>query len=69
MLPAWRCAAPAVQVFLTSTHLVLAMEYAAGGDLADYTAARHGLTEAKARHFFQQLVVALDYCHRMVGAG
>ena len=58
----------ASQVFLTATHLVLVMEYAAGGDLAQYVAARQGLCEPEARHFFQQLIVALDYCHRMVRA-
>lgn len=62
-------AVPAAQVFLTATHLVLVMEYAAGGDLAHYVAAKQGLTEGEARWFFQQLIVALDYCHRMVGAG
>ena len=62
-------AVPTVQVFLTATHLVLVMEYAAGGDLAHYVAAKQGLTEGEARWFFQQLIVAVDYCHRMVGAG
>ena len=54
------------EVFLTSTHLVLAMEYAAGGDLFRYVSARRGLPEDDARWFFQQLMVAVDYCHRMV---
>ncbi len=54
------------QVFLTRTHLVLAMEYAAGGDLFRYVSARRGLPEDEARWFFQQLIVAVDYCHRMV---
>ncbi len=55
-----------MQVFLTKTHLVLAMEYAAGGDLFRYVSARRGLPEDEARWFFQQLMVAVDYCHRMV---
>jgi serine/threonine-protein kinase SRK2 len=55
-----------VQVFLTSSHLVLAMEYAAGGDLFRYVSARRGLPEDEARWFFQQLMIAVDYCHRMV---
>ena len=58
--------APGPQVFLTSTHLVLAMEYAAGGDLFRYVAVRRGLPEDEARWFFQQLMIAVDYCHRMV---
>ena len=53
-------------MFLTKTHLVLAMEYAAGGDLFRYVSARRGLPEDEARWFFQQLMVAVDYCHRMV---
>lgn len=56
------------EVFLTRTHLVLAMEYAAGGDLFRYVSTRRGLPEDEARWFFQQLMVAVDYCHRMVGA-
>ena len=75
-LPARSTAAPtgahppprALQVFLTSTHLVLAMEYAAGGDLAHYTSVRRGLGEEEARWFFQQIMIAVDYCHRMVRA-
>jgi serine/threonine-protein kinase SRK2 len=56
------------EVFLTSSHLVLAMEYAAGGDLFRYVSARRGLPEDEARWFFQQLMIAVDYCHRMVRA-
>ena len=56
------------EVFLTGSHLVLAMEYAAGGDLFRYVSSRRGLPEDEARWFFQQLMVAVDYCHRMVSA-
>ena len=56
------------EVFLTRSHLVLAMEYAAGGDLFRYVSSRRGLPEDEARWFFQQLMVAVDYCHRMVSA-
>lgn len=45
------------------------MEYAAGGDLFRYAAARRGLHEDEARWFFQQLILAVDYCHRMVSRG
>jgi len=55
-------------VFLTRTHLAIAMEYAPGGDLFRYVlrhkAAR--LAEAQARWIFQQLVIGLDFCHRSV---
>lgn len=54
------------EVFLTDTHLVLAMEYAAGGNLFHYVKSRKGLSEHDARWFFQQLIIALAYCHSMV---
>lgn len=57
---------PPAQVFLTSNHLVLAMEFAAGGDLFKYVSSRRSLPEPEARWIFQQLIVAIDYCHRMV---
>ena len=58
-----------VQVFLTQTHLAIAMEYAQGGDLFNYTLGHrpHGrLAEQQARWIFQQLIIGLDYCHRRV---
>ena len=60
---------PHTQVFLTPDYLALAMEYAPGGDLFRYVSARRGLSEEEARWFFQQLIVAIDYCHRMVSVG
>ncbi len=61
---------PAVclQVFLTQQHLSIAMEYAAGGDMFEYVVRKGGLRESEARWFFQQLIVAVDYIHRMVRA-
>jgi len=53
------------EVFLTPTHLAIAMEYAPGGDLFSFVSARGGLSEDDTRWFFQQLVIGLDYCHRM----
>lgn len=54
------------QVFMTPQYLAIVMEYAPGGDLFAYVAQRRGLSEERARWFFQQLVVGLDYCHRRV---
>jgi serine/threonine-protein kinase SRK2 len=51
-------------VFLTSTHLGIALELAAGGDLFQLVARCRGLPEPDARWYFQQLALALDYCHR-----
>ena len=57
------------QVFLTQTHLAIAMEYAQGGDMFKYIC-RHKpqcrLLESQARWIFQQLIIGLDYCHNKV---
>lgn len=53
------------EVFLTQQHLVLVMEFAPGGDLFTYVRSRGGLPEAESRWFFQQIVIAIDYCHRL----
>lgn len=45
------------------------MEYAAGGDMFEYVVRKGGLRENEARWFFQQLIVAVDYIHRMVRKG
>lgn len=55
-----------VQVFLTPQYLGIAMEFASGGDMFEYVVKKNGLREEEARWFFQQLIVGLDYCHRMV---
>ena len=53
------------EVFLTQQHLVLVMEFAPGGDLFTYVRSRGGLPETEARWYFQQIVIAIDYCHRL----
>ena len=59
------------QVFLLEDYLCIVTEYASLGDLADYTEARRtrtksvcGLPEPQAKVFFQQLILAVDFCHR-----
>ena len=42
------------------------MEFAPGGDMFEYVVKKNGLREDEARWFFQQLIVGLDYCHKMV---
>jgi serine/threonine protein kinase len=54
------------EVFLTRDHLAIAMEYAAGGDMFQHVTHRRGLSEDESRWFFQQLILGLDYCHKMV---
>lgn len=43
------------------------LEYAPGKDLLSYVKSHGGkLSEGRARWFFQQFVIAIDYCHRHV---
>lgn len=56
------------QVFLTSTHLGIAMEYASGGELFDRIVKANRFSEDEARYFFQQLISGVAWCHREVGA-
>ena len=42
------------------------MEYAAGGDMFQLVVRQRGLLEQDARWYFQQLIIAIDYCHKMV---
>jgi serine/threonine-protein kinase SRK2 len=55
-----------LQVFLTPEYLAIAMEYATDGDMFQLVARQRGLLEKDARWYFQQLIVAVEYCHRMV---
>ena len=55
-----------LQVFLTPEYLAIAMEYATDGDMFQLVVRQRGLLEGDARWHFQQLIVAVDYCHRMV---
>lgn len=52
------------EVFLTSTHLGIAMEYAAGGELFDRIVKAGRFSEDEARYFFQQLISGVAWCHR-----
>jgi serine/threonine-protein kinase SRK2 len=40
------------------------MEYANGGDTFDYVVKEKGIKEPQARWLFQQLIIAIDYCHQ-----
>nr|VDD55812.1 unnamed protein product [Brassica oleracea] len=45
-----------MKVVLTPTHLAIAMEYAAGGELFERTCSAGSFSEDEARYFFQQLI-------------
>lgn len=40
------------------------MEYVPGGELFDYLVKRGRLPPSEALHYFQQIIHAVDYCHR-----
>eukprot|EP01023_Acetabularia_acetabulum_P043073 TRINITY_DN4295_c0_g2_i1.p1 TRINITY_DN4295_c0_g2~~TRINITY_DN4295_c0_g2_i1.p1 ORF type:complete len:395 (+),score=44.98 TRINITY_DN4295_c0_g2_i1:49-1233(+) len=56
------------EVFLTKQYMCIVMEYANGSDLFELV--QHcrntgtSLSEDDARHFFQQLIFAVDWCHK-----
>ncbi|KAI8477398.1 MAG: kinase-like domain-containing protein, partial [Monoraphidium minutum] len=53
------------EVFLTPSHLCVVMEYVEGENLHQFLTNTGGRTsEALARFLFQQVVLALDFCHR-----
>ncbi|PWZ31336.1 Serine/threonine-protein kinase SAPK4 [Zea mays] len=54
------------EVILTPTHLMIVMEFAAGGELFDRICDRGRFSEDEARYFFQQLICGVSYCHYMV---
>ena len=54
------------QVFLTADYLAIVLEYAAGGNMFQLVVRQGGLGEADARWFFQQIILAVDYCHKVV---
>ncbi|GAB7343378.1 hypothetical protein MBLNU457_1417t1 [Dothideomycetes sp. NU457] len=50
-------------VITTPKEIVMVLEFA-GGELFDYIVNHGRLQEDKARKFFQQIVCAIEYCHR-----
>ncbi|KAG9151687.1 hypothetical protein Leryth_001982 [Lithospermum erythrorhizon] len=54
-----------IKVILTPTHLVIVMEYAAGGELFDRIKAAGRFSEDEARYFFQQIICGVAFCHSM----
>ncbi|CDY20594.1 BnaC08g14640D [Brassica napus] len=54
-----------MKVVLTPTHLAIAMEYAAGGELFERICSAGRFSEDEARYFFQQHISGVSYCHAM----
>ena len=51
-------------VWETSSELYLILEYVDGGELFDYLCTRGRLAPSEALACFQQIIAAVDYCHR-----
>ncbi|XP_039057942.1 CBL-interacting serine/threonine-protein kinase 21 [Hibiscus syriacus] len=53
-----------VEVIGSKTKIYIVMEYVSGGQLSDILSYAKKLSEAEARKLFQQLIDAVDHCHR-----
>lgn len=51
------------EVINTPTDIIMVIEYA-GNELFDYIVKRGKMGEEEARRFFQQIICAVEYCHR-----
>ncbi|KAH7106012.1 kinase-like domain-containing protein [Auriculariales sp. MPI-PUGE-AT-0066] len=51
-------------VWETSTELYLVMEFVESGELFEYLVKKGRLSIAEALQYFQQIIFAVDYCHR-----
>ena len=52
------------EVIETPTDIFVVTEYVKSGELFDYIVEKGRLGEEEARHFFQQIISGVEYCHR-----
>lgn len=52
------------EVIETPSDIYVIMEYVKSGELFDYIVEKGRLNEDEARHFFQQIISGVEYCHR-----
>ncbi|KAJ8536282.1 hypothetical protein K7X08_034683 [Anisodus acutangulus] len=52
------------EVIETPTDIYVVMEYVKSGELFDYIVEKGRLQEDEARHFLQQIIAGVEYCHR-----
>ncbi|KAL4857741.1 SNF1-related protein kinase catalytic subunit alpha [Chlorella vulgaris] len=52
------------EVVETPNDIYVVMEYVKSGELFDYIVEKGRLLEDEARHFFQQIISGVEYCHR-----
>jgi MAP/microtubule affinity-regulating kinase len=53
------------EVIETPSSIYMVMEYASGGEVLDFIVAHGKLQERDARRFFQQICVAIQFCHSL----
>lgn len=53
------------EVLASKSKIFIVLELVTGGELFDYIVKEGRFSEEKARHYAQQLVEGVDYCHRM----
>jgi serine/threonine protein kinase len=49
----------------TESTIFIMMEYVEGGELFDYIIGKRHLQEKESRHFFRQIISAIDYLHKV----
>jgi BR serine/threonine kinase len=52
-----------IEVFESTRHLYIVLEYASHGELFDYLVARHQLPVEDAMNFFRQIIYGVEYLH------
>jgi serine/threonine protein kinase len=55
-----------VQVFVARNYLAIVSEFVEGDSVRDYLTSPGVRTPARCRAFFQQLILAIEYCHSRV---
>lgn len=53
----------AIEVYESPECIWIVMEFASGGELFDYIVKNGMIKEPEARHFFRQILSAVEYCH------
>ena len=55
-----------IQVFVSKHYLAIVSEFVVGESVSDYLTSPGVRTTARCRAFFQQLILAIEYCHSRV---
>eukprot|EP01135_Chromosphaera_perkinsii_P009609 Nk52_evm59s1810 gene=Nk52_evmTU59s1810 len=51
-------------IVVTKSYFILVMEYLSGGDLFDAVSPEYGVGEIKCKHYFRQIVSAVEFMHQ-----